>query len=89
MQIFYCMIGLAIMFIVYYFQRRKHLYEIKIKIKELGGELQYTKEVFFSIGPFDNIGVGSSIYQYDYSLEGESKKGWVKFDVCGDSWILL
>lgn len=66
-------IGLAIL------QNSYHKDKINEYIDSIGGTVINIERRTFRTGPFFMVGKGRTVYRIEYTIDGETKEGWVKF----------
>lgn len=82
-----------VIFGIFIFIIQTSRYESKIeeKIKSIGGQVINIerKNLFTGIGPFMVVGKGRSVYRIEYTVNGVTKEGWVRFGgLFGADWRL-
>jgi len=76
---------------LYFVQNISHDSRIEEKIRSIGGEVvQVERRNFFTgLGPFMVVGKGRSVYRIEYTVNVNTKEGWVRFGgLMGPDWRL-
>jgi len=84
--ILYLILAIAIVVGGTVIMRRRHNRLIEKKMDSLGGVLVSGNAQFgfYNVGPYKWVARHQTVYKFEYTLDGETKNGWVKFNLWGE-----